>query len=100
MDESFNAIIDASNFVLVEFYADWCEPCKLVEPILNDIEEFFEGKLKLHLVDIDAHTELSRSFHVLSVPTLILFKGGKEVWRMRGFDAAPNLIRTISGYLA
>jgi thioredoxin 1 len=99
MDKAFNAVIDSSSAVLVDFYATWCEPCNMVVPILNDIEKYFNGRIKLHLVDIDENVELSRSLHILSVPTLVLYKNGKEVWRMRGFDAAPNLIKTISEHL-
>jgi thioredoxin 1 len=85
--------------VLVDFYADWCVPCKWVLPVLDDIEKHFNGKIILHKIDIDTHTEIAKSLSILSVPTLILFKEKKEVWRMRGFDLPPILIKSISSHL-
>ena len=84
---------------LINFSAEWCEPCKWADPILQEVVANFDGKLLFRKIDIDAHTETAREFHVLSVPTLVLMKEGKEVWRMRGFDTAPNLLRIFRNYL-
>jgi thioredoxin 1 len=99
MSEDFQAAISSSPAVLVDFYADWCAPCKMVVPVLEDVVKHFDGKLKLHKVDIDTHPDISKSLTILSVPTLILFKHGKEVWRMRGFDIAPTLVKVITEHL-
>lgn len=87
------------HLVLVDFYATWCEPCKWVEPILNDVIKNFKGKIILQKIDIDLDAAMAREHHVLSVPTLVLFKNEKEVWRMRGFDTAPSLIRVFEPFL-
>ena len=83
----------SGQLVLVDFYATWCEPCKWVEPILDDVIKNYSGKIILEKVDIDEQPDVARDQHVMSVPTLMLLKNGKEIWRMRGFDTAPSLIR-------
>lgn len=97
---SFSERILSNHFVLVDFYADWCEPCKWVEPVLNEVLKKFTEKIVLHKLDIDQHADVAREYHVLSVPTLVLFKKGKEVWRMRGFDTAPALTKVFEGFIA
>ena len=72
------------------FSAQWCEPCKWAEPIVKEVIEKFSGRIAMSKIDIDAHIDKSREHHILSVPTLVLFKDGKEVWRMRGFDTAES----------
>lgn len=96
---SFSEAILSGESVLVDFHAIWCEPCKWVEPVLDEVLKNFNGKIILHKVDIDQLPDVAREYHVLSVPTLILFKKGKEVWRMRGFDTAPMLIKTMGRFV-
>lgn len=83
------------DFLLVDFYADWCEPCKWAEPILDEVIKTFNGKLFLQKINIDLNPELAKQYHVLSVPTLVLFKKSDELWRMKGFDIAPKLYATL-----
>ena len=71
---SFSEAILSGEFVLVDFYAVWCEPCKWVEPVLDEVLKKFSGKIILHKINIDSHPDVAREHHVLSVPTLILFK--------------------------
>ena len=89
----------SDNAVLINFSAQWCEPCKWADPILQEVVKSFDGKIELHKIDIDEQQETARQFHILSVPTLVLMKKGSEVWRMRGFDTAPNLAREFRKYL-
>ena len=81
------------------FSAEWCEPCKWAEPIVNEVVKNFSGKISVNKIDIDAHVDKAREHHVMSVPTLALFKDGKEVWRMRGFDTAENLKRIFASHI-
>ncbi len=66
---------------------------------MNDVVNQSSGKISLEKIDIDAHIDKAREHHILSVPTLVLFKEGKEVWRMRGFDTAANLERIFKVYI-
>jgi thioredoxin 1 len=95
----FSKIVSSSEFVLIDFYADWCEPCKWVEPVLDDVLKNFSGKIILHKIDIDKQPDVARENHILSVPTLMLFKKGEEIWRMRGFDTAPALTKIFSTFI-
>jgi thioredoxin 1 len=99
MDLFFEKAIADHDIVLIDFSADWCAPCKWVVPILDEVEKHFNGKIKIQKIDIDEHAGVAKSMHILSVPTLVLFRLGQEVWRMRGFDTPPNLIKTIETYV-
>jgi thioredoxin 1 len=93
-------LLPAKDFLLVDFYADWCEPCKWAEPILDEVIKNFNGKLFLHKINIDEHHDIAKQFHVMSVPTLVLLKKEQEVWRMKGFDIAPRLYDILKAYIA
>ncbi len=95
-------VINSNNFnekvqeglVLVDFYADWCGPCKMIAPILKDVQEEMQDKVTIVKVDVDADGDLAQRFDVMSIPTLILFKDGKPVNRT-GFLPKPALIKFI-----
>ena len=91
--KNFNETVQ-EGLVLVDFYADWCGPCKMIAPILNDVQEEMEDKVKIVKVDVDADGDLAQRFDVMSIPTLILFKDGKPVNRT-GFLPKPALIKFI-----
>jgi thioredoxin 1 len=87
--ENFAAEVEQSDLpVLVDFWAEWCMPCKMVAPIVEQIAGDFEGKLKVGSVDVDAESDLAARFGVMSIPTLIVFKGGQPVEQKVG--AAPR----------
>ena len=87
----FDRLIAGDKPVLVEFYADWCEPCKWLDPILTELDQLNAGKASTLKVDIEQFPELKNQYHVLSVPVLIIFKKGKVMWRMNGFTYAKEL---------
>ncbi|MEO8087051.1 MAG: thioredoxin family protein [Bacteroidota bacterium] len=80
------------------FSAGWCEPCKWADPIVNEVIEKSAGKIALTKIDIDANVALAKEHHIMSVPTLVLFKDDKEVWRMKGFDTASNLQKKFATF--
>jgi thioredoxin 1 len=84
---------------LLFFSAGWCEPCKWAAPIVNEVIENAAGKISLSKVDIDSNAAIAKQHHIMSVPTLVLFKEGKEVWRMKGFDTASNLQKIFSEFV-
>lgn len=96
---TLSKLVTSNDFVLADFYADWCEPCKWVEPIVDGVIRNFSGKIILQKIDIDKQPDTAREHHILSVPTLVLFKNGKEVWRMRGFDTMPALIKIFEHFV-
>lgn len=94
--DSFHDVISDNRLVLVDFYADWCEPCKWLDNILNEIAPQMPPNSLIVKVDVEAHQALADSYGVRGVPVLILFKSGVVVWRMNGFLMGPDLLDKIS----
>jgi len=78
-------VLKAKKPVLVDFYADWCGPCRMVSPIVEEIEKSEGDKIVVGKVDVDANSEIAGKYGVMSIPTIILFNEGKEVSRQVGF---------------
>ena len=93
--KNFNSLLLKEKFLLVEFYADWCEPCKMLDVILEEVRNHMGEKIFIQKIDVDVSKEISEFYHVMSVPVLMLFKNGKLVWRINGFLMANELIKTI-----
>ena len=89
--EKFNALINSDKPVLVDFFAEWCGPCKTMAPILKDVKSQFGDKATNIKVDVDKNPGAANSFQVRGVPTLIMFKAGKQVWRQSGVVTAGEL---------
>lgn len=85
-DADFTEKVIKSNIpVLVDFYADWCGPCRLAAPIIEELSGQYEGKVAVGKLDVDANQETAAKYNVMSIPTVIMFKDGKEVDRQIGF---------------
>lgn len=83
--------------VLVDFYSDWCPPCKLLELIFKQLEEEFKGKIKFIRVNVEENREIAAQYRVMSIPTLILFKNGQEVKRIVGLRSKEELRKELDG---
>lgn len=96
---SFSDLIQGSTPVLVDFYADWCGPCKMMAPILQEIAAEYQGRLKVIKVDIDRNPEAAKTYRIQGVPTLILFKNGQIRWQQAGLMPAHQLRTVINQFL-
>ena len=99
MNTKFNTIILSNDLVLVDFYADWCGPCKMMSPILQDVKTNLKEAVKIIKVNVDQHQDLANHFMVRGVPTLMLFKKGKMLWRQSGVLSANDLLNKINNLL-
>jgi thioredoxin 1 len=95
-DQNFNDEVLGSEMpVLVDFYADWCGPCRLVSPIVDELATTYGGKIKVGKVDVDANSRVAGDYGVMSIPTVIMYKGGKEIARQVGFGGKDAYIQMI-----
>ncbi|NPV56274.1 MAG: thioredoxin [Anaerolineae bacterium] len=92
-------VLQASQPVLVEFGAVWCAPCKRMEPVLEELSAQWDGCVHLMKVDVDLDPDLAMRFQVMSVPTMILLKGGQEQQRLVGLQSRERIIEKISPYI-
>ena len=96
-DENFQQTI-AKGLTLVDFYATWCGPCRMIVPIIEQLSEKVQGKAKIAKLDIDQAQQTTNTLQITSVPTLILFKDGKEVKRVVGVKDLDYLLNLVNSY--
>lgn len=98
MKSSFNDIINSDTPVLVDFFADWCGPCKMLAPILNEVKKDLGEGVKIIKIDVDKNQPLAAKYQVRGVPTMLLFKKGKQVWRQSGVLQKNEIIKIIKSH--
>lgn len=99
-DTDFNKVISGSATpFLVDFWAGWCGPCKMIAPVVEEIAAEFEGKVQVGKLNVDENQATPASLKVISIPTLILFKGGQEVERSVGYKTKDELRRILNKHL-
>lgn len=96
---NYNEIIKSSNVVLVEFFASWCPHCQRMMPIVAQIKELLQGQVDVYQFDVDEYSELAGKEGADSIPTFIVYKDGKEVWRESGEMDGQVLLSKIQSYL-
>lgn len=99
-EENFDAEVIKSELpVLVDFWAEWCGPCKMISPIVDEISNELSGKLKVVKVNVDVAQELAGKFNIMSIPTLLIFKGGEPVEQIVGAMGKDQLLDKINPQL-
>jgi thioredoxin 1 len=91
MKQDFNDIINSETPVLIDFYADWCGPCKAMAPILKDVKSNMGEQVKILKIDTDKNRQVASKYGIRSIPTLILFQNGKIKWRHSGVMPARDI---------
>lgn len=92
---TFSEVINSGKPVLVDFYAEWCAPCKMMPPILKELKEMMKDNLTILKIDVDKNPHVAQAFEIQGVPTLIIFKDGEIRWRQSGVANAKQLQHVI-----
>lgn len=96
--EKFNEIISGNHITLVDFFATWCGPCKAMHPVLEQLKKDLGDSIRILKIDVDKNESLSETYRMQSVPTLMLFKEGKQLWRQSGAMRMQELKNLIEKY--
>lgn len=98
-DENFNSeVLEAQSLVLVDFYADWCGPCKMMGPIIDELATDYEGSVKIGKLNVDNSPATSAKYRVMTIPTLLLIKNGEVVDTIVGVVSKAQLAEKIDSY--
>ena len=89
--ETFRDIIKGDKPVLVDFHAQWCGPCKMMKPVLEELRQMMGEQIRILKIDVDKNNALASSLNISGVPTLMLFKRGETLWRQSGVQSAKQL---------
>ncbi len=97
-NSKFNEFVE-KGLVLIDFFADWCMPCVMMTPIIDDIAEKFKGKIKVGKVNVEENQELAQKYNISSIPNFIIFKEGKVIDNFSGSISEEELENKLKGYL-
>ena len=98
-ESEFNEKVAGSSVAMVDFWATWCGPCKMLAPVIEDIGKKYDGKAVVAKVDVDENQSLAAKYGVMSIPTVIFFKDGKEIGRKVGVQPASVYTQTLDAIL-
>lgn len=98
--DSFDKLVlKSSKPVVVDFWAEWCGPCRMLEPVLGQLKREYENRIEIYKLNVDLNQELAMQYSVMSLPTVCLFKDGQVVDRMTGYVPKPRLVQMIEKVL-
>ncbi|MEM7549615.1 MAG: thioredoxin [Bacteroidota bacterium] len=92
MKGKFDELINSDTPVLIDFYADWCGPCKMLSPVVQEVAKELSGKIKVVKIDVDKNQNISTRYGIQSIPTLMIFKNGQAVWRQAGVVGKQQIL--------
>lgn len=98
MKSSFSKITESEIPVLVDFYADWCGPCKMLAPILKQVKDELGETVKIVKIDVDKNQSIASKYQVRGVPTMLLFKKGQQLWRQSGVLQKDDIVQIIKAH--
>lgn len=95
----FNELIQSSTPVLVDFYAEWCAPCKTMVPILKEVKDMLNDDVRIIKINVDHNQDLASRYGIQSIPTMLLFKNGQKIWSTMGAMPANQLMAVIKQHI-
>ncbi|MCF8563279.1 thioredoxin [Alicyclobacillus tolerans] len=97
--ETFAAFVQSDMPALVDFWAEWCGPCKMMAPVLEDVSNEYADKIKVGKLDVDANPQIAQEYGIMSIPTLLLFKNGEVIKQIVGYRPKSDLLSQLAGVL-
>ncbi len=97
--ETFKDVISGDQLVLVDFFATWCQPCKMMHPVLEEVKSVLSDKIRIIKIDVDKYGSTAAEFQIRSVPTLMLFKSGNVLWKQSGAMPKAELLGVLDPFL-
>lgn len=97
--ETFNDVISADAIILVDFFAAWCQPCKMMHPVLEQVKAVLGDKIRIIKIDVDKHGDIAGGYNIRSVPTLMLFRRGEVLYRQSGAMSKADLLSLLEPFL-
>ncbi|MEZ5046878.1 MAG: thioredoxin [Chitinophagaceae bacterium] len=95
---TFDEIINKDKYVLIDFFAEWCGPCKVMAPILKEVKGMMKDDIDIVKIDVDKNQGLSGDYGIQSIPTMVLFKNGQELWRHSGVINPKQLVEKVKQF--
>ncbi|MDA8223371.1 thioredoxin [Desulfosporosinus sp.] len=92
-------VLKSEQAVLVDFWAPWCSPCRMVTPVIDELADEYVGRIAIGKVNVDENGPIASEYGVMSIPTLAIFKGGKMVDKITGFRGKPDLVKMLEAHI-